>query len=290
MQEYDFRPVGTGDAELETIAGLFRLVWPQARHLTSAYLRWLYAANPSGPVIGFNAWSGDTLAGHYVVIPVRVLFHGEPVKAALSLNTAVHPDHQGRGLFTKLAEQTYDLAKTRAVHHVVGVANANSTPGFVRKLSFQLVQPLDVYVLWRWPTLRSTLESLSTSWSRIWEPSDLSWRLRNPSVRYSVRTRRRCRQILSPTGTCGVSALLKLDVASEAAPIDDVPLSAAPCLGLRLWMGLSSRIVFPTLGGMRLPERFRKSPLNLIVRYLEPGSTPIDAGTVEFQAIDFDAY
>ncbi|MCK4343439.1 MAG: GNAT family N-acetyltransferase [Phycisphaerae bacterium] len=290
MQEYDFRPIGIGEDELRAVAELFRVVWPEAEHLTRDYLHWLYVENPSGPVIGFNAWSGEVLAGHYVVIPIRAAFHGRPCQAALSLNTAVHSEHQGRGLFTRLAQQTYELAKSEGVHHVVGVANANSTPGFLRKLEFQLVKRLDARILWRQPTLRAASECAPPSWTRIWEPEDLRWRLQNPSVRYSVQTKRGCRQILAPTGKCRIHAILKLELASEAAALDGVDVDAGPLVGLKLWLGLSLRVKFSSLGGLAVPQRFRASPLNLIIRYLEPGSTLIEAQTVEFEAIDFDAY
>ncbi|MBN2559423.1 MAG: GNAT family N-acetyltransferase [Phycisphaerae bacterium] len=290
MQEYDFRRIGTGDDECAAIAQLFRAVWPAAHHLTIPYIQWLYTLNPSGTVIGVNAWSDGVLAGHYAVIPIRASFYGEPVKAALSLNTAVHPEHQGRGLFTKLARQTYDLAKEDGVHHIVGVANANSTPGFTRKLEFELIEQLDVRLLWRSPRVRPLRELGAVSWSRVWEPDDLRWRLQNPSVRYTVRSSKGCRQILSPTGVRGISAVLKLDDLSKAAPLDDSVVSTAPYAGLKLWMGVSSRVEFPSLGGMVIPNRLKKSPLNLIVRLLQPGSKRVDVKTTEFETIDFDAY
>ncbi|MFQ5495797.1 MAG: GNAT family N-acetyltransferase, partial [Phycisphaerae bacterium] len=165
-------------------------------HLTPAYLRWLYADNPRGQVIGFNAWSGGELAGHYAVIPIRALLDGKTVHAALSLNTAVHPDHQGKGLFTRLAEMTYDRAVALGVDHVVGVANANSTPGFVRKLAFESVGRLEARLFWRWPRPAVAGSVAAGRWSRRWDADDLSWRIRNPSARYTVRYHRGTRWIL----------------------------------------------------------------------------------------------
>lgn len=287
---YEFRPVGVSPNELSAIAGLFQVVWPTLKHLNPNYLRWLYADNPNGTIIGINAWSDNKLAGHYVVVPIQACFYGEPVKAALSLNTAVHPDHQGRGLFTKLAGDTYGLAKQQGIHHVIGVANANSTPGFLRKLEFQLISPLNARLLWRSPRRLRSSNANNAGWSRVWSDDDLRWRVSNPSIRYTIQYRSGCRQILSPTHLPGVRAVLKLDDATNGTLADCSPLSTGSDIGLRLWLGLSAKIEFPSLGGFELPNRLKKSPLNLIVRYLEPGTKPIKSKDVEFEAIDFDAY
>ena len=59
---------------------------------------------------------------------------------------------------------------------------------------------------------------------------------------------------------------------------------------LKVWLGLSSRIEFPSLGGFELPDRLKKSPLNLIIRHLCSDTPPVKADDVEFEAIEFDAY
>ncbi len=288
MAEYEYRPVDVTASELAAVVGLFAAVWPDARHLTVDYVRWLYAENPNGPVIGYNAWRGTALAGHYVVIPIRARLHGQVVPAALSLNTAVHPAHQGKGLFTELARRTYDEARTRGAHHVIGVANANSTPGFLRKLEFHDLGPLDARILWSAPTLGP--RAAPPAWERVWEPHDLAWRIRNPSRPYTLVARHGCRQILAPTGRYGLLALLKLDSPSEAAPLPGRAVHRPLLPRPMLWIGRSARVRFRALGGVRLPNRFRASPLNLIIRYLVPGTPPVAPEAVEFAAIDFDAY
>lgn len=73
-------------------------------------LHWQYKDNPDGPAVGFNAWHGEELAGHYVTIPLKAMVNGTVEKGLLSLNTATHPAHHGKGLLTKLAKTTYALA------------------------------------------------------------------------------------------------------------------------------------------------------------------------------------
>ena len=289
-REYNVRAIGTSPLELKTVAELCRIVWPRLRHLTPDYLSWQYAENPCGPVIGFNAWAGHTLAAHYAVIPIRAAIHGVVVDAALSLNTAVHPDHQRRGLFIDLAERTYQLAEDRGVHHIVGVANANSTHGLVKRLGFDLIGPLDVRVLWRSPRRVGARGDAPPSWQRIWEPHDLEWRLRNPSASYRLSRRAGRLQVLAHTHIPGMRAILKLESSAEAGSLENARLGTSHGLFVRLWMGRSTLILIPTGSGLPVPDWLKPSPLNLIMRRLRKDSRPIDPARVEFEAIDFDAY
>ena len=286
---YEYRPMSVDAAELRVVTDLFRAVFPDGGHLTLDYLTWLYRDNPSGHVIGVNAWHEGVLAGHYAVIPIRAAYRGQPVRATLSLNTATHPDHRGQGLFTTLADMTYAAAASAGLHHVIGVANANSTPGFLKKLKFVLVSPLDAKLCWLGPALREAPPG-APSWQRTWDAADLAWRAANPSTAYTVRRAGGTRQILSPTHLRGIQAVLKIDSTAAAAATPLPKLAARRVPGVRLWIGRSRRIRIPTGGGLPVPERYRKSPLNLIFRPLQNTTDAIDADTVEFEAIDFDAY
>ena len=144
--DYAIRPVEPSPGELSATADLMHTVFPTGMHMPPEYLRWQYQANPAGPAVGFNAFAGSELAAHYVTLPLVAHLEGSLRKGLMSLNTATHPSHQGKGLFTRLAEATYAEAAQRGYEFVVGVANANSTPGFIRKLRFQLVSPLEVHL------------------------------------------------------------------------------------------------------------------------------------------------
>jgi GNAT superfamily N-acetyltransferase len=287
--KYPSRPVGTSISELSAVADLLRLVFPRATHLRVPYLQWLYAENPAGAVIGMNAWHQGTVVGHYAVIPIRARVDGRPERAALSLNTAVHPAHRGQRLFTRLAEETYERARELGARHVIGVANARSTPGFLRSLGFQHIGALDAWLLWRRVRPRPSGAAF-VSWQRIWEPRDFGWRLCNPTSRYRVEQGGGLRWVLAPTGRPGIHAVLKVDAEAEALDLDELHLETLRTRGLWLWLGRSSRIAPPRLGGLRIPVRFRRSPLNLIFRPLESGRGAIDPLSVEFEAIDFDVY
>src|SRR5688572_23378942 len=104
--EYDVREVTTDDAGLGATAKLLRATFPGVPKFTERFLQWQYRSNPDGPIVGFSAWRGEELAAHYVVQPLAAAVDGRPERGVLSLNTATHPDHQGRRLFTTLAART----------------------------------------------------------------------------------------------------------------------------------------------------------------------------------------
>ena len=102
-------------------------------------------------IVGADAWDGERLAAHYVTCPMEAVVEGRVAKGLLSLNTATHPDYQGRGLFTTLAQAAYAQGAAAGYEFVVGVANANSTPGFLKRLEFQHEARLQAGLLLRRP-------------------------------------------------------------------------------------------------------------------------------------------
>ncbi|MEN9544092.1 MAG: hypothetical protein RLZZ598_925, partial [Pseudomonadota bacterium] len=177
MPEYAFVPA-LERASAEDYVHLFEASYGGDDKLSTKYLEWQYLHNPDGRVIGFDAFLGDELAAHYAIIPRCYTLGGAIFKAALSVNTATHPGHQGKGLFIKLAHATYQAAAERGVQFVVGVANAQSVGGFTRKLGFSEVGQVRLHSGFGAPARAD--EALDLKLSADW----LSWRLANPSRRY----------------------------------------------------------------------------------------------------------
>lgn len=100
--------------------------------------RWAYLDNPNGEPVATLCYDGDTLVGHYAAIPLSLTAAPEPVKAYLSMTTMVAATHRQHGLFVKLAQETYQLAHTRGIDCVIGFPNAMSTPGFRKRLEWDL--------------------------------------------------------------------------------------------------------------------------------------------------------
>ncbi|REJ85262.1 MAG: GNAT family N-acetyltransferase [Bacteroidetes bacterium] len=87
--------------------------------------------------LGYIAYSSKgEPAAFYGMYAYPVMSHGKRAVAAQSGDTMTHKDHMGKGLFTKLAKLTYELAAKEGVSFVFGFPNKNSYPGFVRKLNW----------------------------------------------------------------------------------------------------------------------------------------------------------
>lgn len=265
---------------------LFASCFPGSDKFTPAYLDWLYTANPDGAAVGYDAWDGERLAAHYVCVPARARVNGADVRLLLSLNTATHPDYQGKGLFTKLADLSYQAGAEQGFDGVYGVANANSTPGFIRKLGFQLVRPLEARVgLGRLHTGGGVSGELS--FERSWNKDSLAWRCANPNNRVRYRASGGRWQFHAPALGSGLPAYAEL-------PMQDLALDASPGNGpvfpLRLFIGLAPDQASHYWNYISIPQRLRPSPLNLIYRSFTPRVTTLDPSMIRFSFLDFDAY
>ncbi len=282
MSDYTLRPVPVDDTSIEEMAALLRVVFPDAEHFTEQALRWQYRDNPDGHVVGFNAWQGAVLAAHYVTIPLVARLNGIEEKGLLSLNTATHPVHQGKGLFTKLANATYELGRSKGYGFVVGVANANSTHGFTRKLGFQLVSPLRAMVGFGALPFG---ECGPVQYERSWSPQALAWRTSHPSYTYALREADGTSLVLSERRQFGARYVL----AARKGSFGTLPLRAEKeSVRRKVFIGLDPGLHWKGCAYINVPMRLRPSPLNLILKDLTGAGRTLDPAQVRFQAIDFD--
>jgi Acetyltransferase (GNAT) domain len=297
-------------------ATLLADVFPGTRLARADYLEWLYEKSPFGPVVETNLDDDRGRIGHYALVPIALTQDGVPQQGALSLNTAVHERARGGGTFVRLASETFSEAKKRGISTVVGVANANSTPGFVRRLDFELVGPLPVNVLlpslartqgirsaWTNQTAFSTggiaanLEPLlaapAIGCTRVWTAETLRWRLARPGARYALHRSGEVLAVSCLDRRYGVRVAILLKVFASSTVSSGVRrgLVAAACrfhrAPLALHVGINDLVDFR---GIPLPGRLRDSPLNLIYRSLEDQDYARPVSIVRFEFLDFDAY
>lgn len=295
-------------------AALLREVFPGSNVSRTEYLCWLYEQSPFGPVIEANLDDKGGRAGHYALVPIRLTYNCIERDAALSLNTAVHERARGFGVFVRLANDAIAEARRRGVKAVLGVANANSTPGFVRRLGFDLLGELPANVILPTP---GSLSSMRSGWidasafahdglaascerlltpprsgqARSWTTATLRWRLSQPGARYALHRSEDLMAISCADGRHGfrVAIILKVFAMRPLEPANQRALVRAACLfhraPLALHVGLNDLVDFR---GIALPKRLRESPLNLIYLGLREASD--HAPVVRFEFLDFDAY
>jgi hypothetical protein len=230
-----------------------------------AYLNWLYFENPKGDVKGFDAFDGTKLVGHYACIPIKI--NGYKSDSLLSLNTATHPDYQGRGLFSALASKTFDSVSTTYAN-VIGVANAKSIGGFVKHLGFEKIGNLDL----RFGSLDRPADG-----GRCYSREELEWRISCPGRRLE----------LSEMGQSNylVSTRIRRYLPALRAVVPVTPYQGGRAASSSLGMTLDWRRGVEPL--LKLPEFLKPSPLALIYKpLLESDSIKLKS----FSFPDFDAY
>ncbi len=250
-----------------------------AKKFSVESLTWLYTLNPEGHAIGFDAIDEGLLISHYVCIPTVISCRSVHVKALLSLNTATATDYQGQGLFTKLAKLTYGVAKELGFCCVYGVANKNSTPGFINKLDFNFVGQLDVFVGFE----RITDPISNLEFKRIWSADTLSWRCSNPAnpiVRLSSKS---SNLFFAKTGYPYINVY---DEKNDGSANDEPKYRKN--LGIKLLLGFYPQGVPFTF--VKIPNLLKPAPLNFIFKSLLPTCRVPDKRKIHFTFLDFDAY
>lgn len=272
MGNYQFKPISIDSETLTEIAQFLSACFPVTTKFTLNYLKWLFKDNPFGIVQGFNAYFKDKLIAHHPTIPVSYIIEGELKLGLLTFNLATHPDHRGKGIFTELANRTYEMINSKNYSFAIAVANQNSTHGFISKLKFELVQQLNViFGLGNFKRNAGDYDIRGERNQKFWD-----WRLANPSESYLITkdyitTRKRKK---------GLSPVLAMDhTLSETGKIGK----------MKLWIGIDENLkkkglFFP------LPEILKPSPLNLIFKDLTGNGYSLKGKRILFETADFDAY
>ena len=112
------------------------------------YLKHWYFKNPVGqPIIKLaQDADNDVLAGQYVICPRKYLFNGSEISCVLSLDTLTRESYRGQGIFTKLAREAFHTAANQGHAFCYGAPNPNSHPGFIKKLEFNDLCEMPLYV------------------------------------------------------------------------------------------------------------------------------------------------
>ena len=277
MEDYKFIQSGIDQTKIKEYASLLSSVFEKSNKYTETFLHWQYAENPMGTVVGFDAYYQGLLIGHYVTLPVIYTIKGKLTKGLLSLNTATHKDHQGKGLFTTLARKTYELGKNLGYEFVIGVANQNSTYGFLKKLDFYLIAPLDVKI-----GIGQVQPDPATEYTvkPFWNGPALQWRMKCPGTQYYFNHNHLYSKTDKPFIFAQLSSARK-ELSKLIAVKNTVPL--------KIWIGLSNNLQIKGLF-FDLPDRLKPSPLNLIFKDLSGHLDPVQKNNIYLELLDFDAY
>jgi GNAT superfamily N-acetyltransferase len=138
--DYQFRRISESD--LPAIKNLYAVSFEQEQSL-EALANKFSTSRFGAEYIGYMAIapSGEP-AAFYGVFPVEMRIAGQVCIGAQSGDTMTHPAHRKQGLFVRLAEMTYQLAREQGIKIIFGFPNEQSYPGFQRKLGWSFLEPM----------------------------------------------------------------------------------------------------------------------------------------------------
>lgn len=264
-----------GDFSLQRVVDLQNIVY-EGKHTFSVkgFKQW-YINNPMGRVISFNAFYGDELVAHYACIPYKMEIEGRIVAGLFDMATVTHPDHRGKGLFKKLAQTTYDYAKEHGFEFVLGVANANSYPGYMKYFPFTYIGRLEVKI-----GLGTQIKCDGEKTFKVYMDDDIfNWRLDTCKANYS----RNGNALLGR-----YNSFVQTFMGSFPAELLDNSNVKDKHWGFRpkLYVGMGAK--FKSLY-LNVPKFIKRSPFNLIFLDLTDGNLPpVNRDNIFFQLFDFD--
>ena len=249
---------------------LFQRAFPGNTKLSSKYLQWLYRDNPDGALVGFDAFHGQKLVGHYACVPRQYVGAEGPKRCLHSVNTATDPEFTRRGLFTRLAEMTYEAATRAGFQFVFGVANKNSISGFTSKLGFDSLGNVRLGLM---GSLDVGAQAGSFTTSKKWT----QWRLKNPSRKYccvpasQTKAKIYCRSSLAAI-ILGEIDQIDIPLYRLEVPKFTTPLRLAP--------------TYPCTSAIKVPNGLMPSPWHVIARPLSDSCYP----NIKLSGLDLDSF
>ena len=160
-----YRP-GDRDAVLALLAT--SLGWlPDDHH--EAFFTWKHAQNPFGPSLAWVALADGELAGFRTFLRWEFTVGGDVRRAVRAVDTATHPEHRGRGVFSELTRHGLEALPAAGVDFVFNTPNDQSRPGYL-KMGWEVVgrlpvrtRPRSIAALGRMATARTSADLWSTA-------------------------------------------------------------------------------------------------------------------------------
>jgi predicted N-acetyltransferase YhbS len=131
------RPATEADdaAVLDLLAASMGWV-PDEQH--AGFLTWKHRENPAGPSPAWVAEVDGEVVAFRTFLRWPFEWDGRRVAAVRAVDTATHPDHQGRGLFSRLTLHAVSELAADGVDFVFNTPNDRSRPGYL-KMGWELV-------------------------------------------------------------------------------------------------------------------------------------------------------
>jgi len=146
--EITYRQYQHGDEY--AIVNLFNFVFN--RNMTIDQWDWAYKENPERRLDIILAFRGTQLVGQSASTPLLFCFKGNTVKVTRVQNVMIHPDCQGKGIFTGILKRLTEYIYQNKLDLVVTFPNNNSlflfgNPTVIRKLNYYHIADIFTFIL-----------------------------------------------------------------------------------------------------------------------------------------------
>ena len=99
---------------------------------SETYWTWKHINNPFGESPVLLALDGTRLVGVRAFMKWRWSQQGQSVESVRAVDTATHPDYQGKGIFSKLTKALLADCESKGVSFVFNTPNKLSKPGYLK--------------------------------------------------------------------------------------------------------------------------------------------------------------
>src|SRR5690606_12356381 len=93
---------------------------------------WKHVANPFGKSPVLLVEEDGHILGVRAFLRWEFLKDGETIKACRAVDTAIHPEYQGKGIFSKLTLALAEEMIKEGVDLIFNTPNTKSTPGYLK--------------------------------------------------------------------------------------------------------------------------------------------------------------
>lgn len=143
------------DSEISQIYDLYEAVFKERR--SNDFFKEQFMNTALGYSYHAIAEDNGKIVGHNVYVPFYYLKKSERFLLVLSIDAMVHPDYQGKGIYSKLLKACESLAVSEGCKIRVGFPNENSYPIQTKAFKYHDFGTLDIYCL---PVKPSSIKSL----------------------------------------------------------------------------------------------------------------------------------
>ncbi|HEY7400008.1 MAG TPA: GNAT family N-acetyltransferase [Actinomycetota bacterium] len=99
---------------------------------TAAFFRWKHVDNVFGRSLMLVAEADDAIVGLRAFMRWAFVVDGRRLSAVRAVDTATHPAHQGKGIFSRLTLEALELLRAEGVDLVFNTPNGKSLPGYLK--------------------------------------------------------------------------------------------------------------------------------------------------------------